>query len=441
MRPADAREPWSTAFDIWSAPVDATASPRNLTASNPAWDTQPRFLPDGTLVWLAMSRPGFEADRFRVMVRPPGGSDRELAPDWDFSPSAIAPSADGRELLASVDDRGRHVLWALDLSTGAARRLTERGQVTGFVPAPGGGAIVARADLNSAPEVYELRAGAERRVSATNDAVLGARAAAEYEQFSFTGAQGDTVHGYVMKPYGLTAGARAPVAFIVHGGPQSSMGDDWSYRWNPKVFSGAGYAVVFVDFHGSSGYGQRFTDSITGDWGGKPLEDLQKGLAAALERYDFLDGERVCALGASYGGFMMNWIAGHWPDRFRCLVNHAGIFDTRSMYYSTEELWFPEWEFGGPAFDRPAEYERFNPAAAVAQWRTPMLVVHGQQDFRVPYTQGLSTFTALQRRGIPSRLLMFPDENHWILKPRNSLQWHAEVLGWLAEHLEPARRP
>lgn len=436
MRPADRGEPWSTNFDIWSAPVDTPAAPRNLTAGNPAWDTQPRFLADGTMVWLAMSRPGFEADRFRVMVRPPGGTERELAPSWDHSPSSIAISHDGRSLLASADDRGRHTLWVLDFAGGAPRRLTENGQVTGFVPAPGGGAIATLADLNSAPEVHAIREGAPpRRLSAANDAVLLARASVETQQFSFAGAGGETVHGYVLKPPGLAAGARAPVAFIVHGGPQGSMGDDWSYRWNPKVFASAGYAVVMIDFHGSTGYGQAFTDSISGDWGGKPLEDLQKGLAAAIGRYDFLDGDRVCALGASYGGFMMNWIAGHWPDRFRCLVNHAGIFDTRSMYYSTEELWFPEWEFGGPAFARPESYERFNPAGAVTEWRTPMLVVHGMQDHRVPYSQGLSTFTALQRRGIPSRLLMFPDENHWILKPRNSLQWHREVLGWLAEHL------
>jgi dipeptidyl aminopeptidase/acylaminoacyl peptidase len=193
--------------------------------------------------------------------------------------------------------------------------------------------------------------------------------------------------------------------------------------------------VVTIDFHGSTGYGQEFTDSISGDWGGKPLEDLQKGLAAAVERYPFLDGERVCALGASYGGYMVNWIAGQWPDRFRCLVNHDGIFDLRSMYYATEELWFPEWELRGPYWQREELYEAHDPARHVERWRTPMLVVHGALDYRVPETQGLAAFTALQRRVVASRFLHFPDENHWVLKPANSLLWHDTVLDWLERWL------
>ena len=192
---------------------------------------------------------------------------------------------------------------------------------------------------------------------------------------------------------------------------------------------------MFIDFHGSTGYGQAFTDSISGDWGGKPLEDLQKGLAAALEKYGWLDGDRVCALGASYGGYMVNWIAGSWPDRFACLVNHDGIFDNRMMYYATEELWFPEWEHGGTYFDNPQGFEKHNPANHVKQWKTPMLVIHGALDYRVPDTQSLATYTALQRRGIPSRLMHFPDENHWILKPANSILWHDTVNAWLAEWL------
>jgi dipeptidyl aminopeptidase/acylaminoacyl peptidase len=239
-----------------------------------------------------------------------------------------------------------------------------------------------------------------------------------------------------MKPWNFAADRRYPVAFIVHGGPQSSFANTWSYRWNPEIFAGAGYGVVFIDFHGSTGYGQEFTDSISGDWGGKPLEDLQKGLAAAAEKFPWLDRERACALGGSYGGYMMNWIAGNWPDGFRCLVNHSGLFDNRSMYYTTEELWFPEWDHGGPYYDNPEGHEKSNPANFVKAWKTPMLVIHSALDYRVPYTQGLATFTALQRRGIESRFLYFPDENHWILKPANSLQWHQEVIGWLDQHLK-----
>ena len=241
-----------------------------------------------------------------------------------------------------------------------------------------------------------------------------------------------------MKPWNATPGGKYPIAFLVHGGPQGSFGNGWSYRWNPQVYAGAGYATVFIDFHGSTGYGQKFTDSISNDWGGKPLEDLQKGLAAAVAKYPWLDRERSCALGASYGGYMMNWIQGNWADGFKCIVNHDGVFDVRGMAYSTEEQWFTDWENGGAQFTVPDNYERFNPVNFVSKWKTPMLVVQGDLDFRIPTAQGLSAFTALQRRGIESKLLVFPDENHWVLKPGNSLLWHHTVLGWLDQHIKPS---
>jgi len=218
---------------------------------------------------------------------------------------------------------------------------------------------------------------------------------------------------------------------LVHGGPQGSFNDSWSYRWNPKLFASHGYAAVIVDFHGSTGYGQAFTDSINKDWGGKPLEDLKLGLAAAAARDAQIDAGNGCALGASYGGYMMNWIEGNWPDGFKCIVQHDGVFDARAMAYETEELWFDEWEHGGPYYENPQEFEKWNPVNHVTQWKTPMLVVTSEKDFRIPYTQGLAAFTALQRRNVPSKLLIFPDENHWVLKPRNSLQWYDEALGWL----------
>ena len=239
-----------------------------------------------------------------------------------------------------------------------------------------------------------------------------------------------------MKPTDFDASKRYPVAFLIHGGPQGSFGDHFHYRWNPQAYAGAGYAAVFVDFHGSTGYGQAFTDSIRGDWGGKPYEDLTKGLDFALARYPFLDGTRVAALGASYGGYMINWIAGQ-TDRFRCLVNHDGNLDERMAYYDTEELWFPEWEHGGTPFERPEGFTKHNPIDHVAKWKTPMLVIHGAKDFRVVDTQGMSTFTALQRKGIPSKLLYFPDENPWVLKPQNSKLWHETVIGWLDRWCKP----
>ena len=260
---------------------------------------------------------------------------------------------------------------------------------------------------------------------------------AAYAPFTFAGWNGDTVHGWIVRPSGYQAGRKYPVAFLIHGGPQGSWTDGWSYRWNPQVFAGHGYAVVMIDPHGSTGYGQAFTDAISDHWGDRPLEDLQKGWAAALKSAPFLDGSRACALGASYGGFMVNWIAGVWNGPWRCLVTHDGVFDDRMMGFSTEELWFSEWEHGGPGhtpWADPSAYARFNPALHVADWVKPQLIIHSEKDFRIPIEQGLGAFDALQRRGIESRLLTFPDENHWVLKPANSLQWHATVLGWLDAH-------
>jgi dipeptidyl aminopeptidase/acylaminoacyl peptidase len=217
------------------------------------------------------------------------------------------------------------------------------------------------------------------------------------------------------------------------------MGNDWHYRWNPQVYAGAGYAVVFIDFHGSPGYGQAFTDSIRDDFGGKPLADLQKGYAAALERYPFLDPSRAAALGASYGGYMINLMAGVWNEPWRALVSHDGNLDERFAYFATEELWFPEWEHRGTPWDNPAGYAKHNPIDHVGQWRVPMLVIHGALDYRVTDVEGLAVFTALQRRGVPSRLLYFHDENHWVTKPDNSVLWHETVLAWLDEWT--GRRP
>jgi dipeptidyl aminopeptidase/acylaminoacyl peptidase len=236
-----------------------------------------------------------------------------------------------------------------------------------------------------------------------------------------------------VKPANYKSGKKYPVAFIIHGGPQGAMSNGWSYRWNPQTYAGQGFAVVTINFHGSTGYGQAFTDSISGDWGGKPLEDLKAGWSAALSKYSFLDGDRACALGASYGGYMIYWIAGVWNQPWKCLVDHDGVFDARAMYYDTEELWFEERENGGTQYEHPENYEKFNPINHVKDWRVPMLVVHSAKDFRIPDTQGLGAFTALQRRGIPSKLLHFPDENHWVLKPQNSVQWHETVNAWLKQ--------
>ena len=441
-RDAGEAEAWSTDFDLWVVPADGSSSPAKVTTTNRAWDTQPALSPDGaTLAYLAQDRPGFESDRFRIVLLPwgedgPAGEPRVLTEGWDRSVSSIAWSPGGGTLYATAGHLGNVGLFAVDAGTGAVREVVTQGHVRSPAVVPGDGAhrLIFGRDTFTAPvDLYSVAPDGSdlRRLTEVNAERLAGLEMGDYEQFTFAGWNDETVYGYVVEPAQLEPGRTYPVAFLIHGGPQGSFDNDFHYRWNPQVYAGAGYAVVTVDFHGSTGYGQDFTDSITGDWGGKPLEDLQKGLAAALERYPYLDGDRVCALGASYGGYMVNWIAGRWPERFRCLVNHDGVFDLRSFYYATEELWFPEWELGGPYWESEELYEAHNPVNHVEEWRTPMLVIHGALDFRVPETQGLGAFTALQRQGIPSRFLHFPEENHWVLKPANSLLWHEVVLDWL----------
>lgn len=435
-RVAGREEPWSTNFDLYEVAADGSAAPRNLTADNPAWDTQPVFLKDGSLAWLAMSRPGFEADRFAIKLRT-GNTVRSVAADWDRSVAHLDVARDGRTLLATASDLGQAPLFAIDPRTDRVTPLSGPGSVGEFSPGPRGTVVVWH-DLAHPHDLYLLSPKGERvRLTSVNAPILDGRTLGEFEQFQFKGWNDETVYGYVVKPPRFDAGRRYPIAFIVHGGPQVSFQNQWNWRWNAQTFAARGYGVVLIDFHGSPGYGQAFTDSISQHWGDRPLEDLKKGLAAALQKYSWLDGGRACSLGASYGGYMQNWIAGQWSDGFRCIVNHAGIFDARSMYYTTEELWFTEWENGGPYHVTPEIHERFNPVHHVKNWRTPMLVIHGEKDFRVPYAQGLATFTALQRLGVESRFVVYPDENHWILKPANSIHWYGTVLDWLDRHTRP----
>jgi dipeptidyl aminopeptidase/acylaminoacyl peptidase len=435
LREAGRLESLSTNLDIFSAPADGSAAPTNLTDANDGTDTLPTVSPDGrTLAYVSMARAGYEADRQVLMLRDlASGQLRALTQAWDRSVGSIAWSVDGRSLLVTADDTLEGPIFRIDARSGRVARLTGEGH-TGNVHALPGGRVLFTFNSIKAPDDLYVISGKSRPVQLTalNAALLAELDPISVERFKFSGASGDTVWGIKVKPATTPAGVKLPIAFVVHGGPQGSFGNGWSYRWNPRVLASPGYGVVSVDFHGSTGYGQAFTDAIRNDWGGKPLEDLQKGLAFATAQDPQLDAGNACALGASYGGYMMNWIAGRWPDRFKCLVQHDGVFDARAMAYETEELWFDEWEHGGKAyFEDPQAFERWNPVNYVQNWKTPMLVVTGEKDFRIPYTQGLASFTALQRRNIPSKLLVFPDENHWVLKPKNSIQWYGEVQGWL----------
>ena len=438
IRVAGKGEAWSTNFDLYQVAADGSSAPVNLTASNPAWDTGPAFSADGkTLFYRAMKRPGFEADRFGLMAMDLATKQvREIAPSWDRSADGIVVSKDGATIYTTAQDVGQHPLFAVDVASGTAKPVVAEGSISAFDIA-GDTLAFTRNTLKTGDQLFTTTlAGAPlRAITPSAQDMLKDVSFGDFEQFTFAGWNNETVHGYVVKPHDYVEGQKYPVAFLIHGGPQGSFGNGWSYRWNPQTYAGQGYAVVMIDFHGSTGYGQAFTDAISQHWGDRPLEDLQKGWAAAQQKYAFLDGGKACALGASYGGYMINWIAGNWNEPWKCLVNHDGVFDTRSMGYVTEELWFTEWENGGTPFDRPENYEKFNPVNHVAKWRVPMLVVQGEKDYRVPVDQGLSTFTALQRKGIESKLLYFPDENHWVLKPQNSILWHDTVNAWLKQHI------
>ena len=437
---AGSTAPWSTNFDLFRVPVDGSAKPANLTEANKAEDVGPVFSPDGSmLAWRAMKRPTFEADRLGVMVMDmKSGAVREVDAGFDRSAETLVWSADGKTLYTNAEDVGQDRVYAIDVKSGAVKPLTGDGRVTAFDVSKNG-LVYLRDDYAHPAEVFAQGwKGAPVQLTHVDAAALADVKMGAYETFTFPGWNGETVHGYLVKPWNYQPGKKYPVAFLIHGGPQGSFGSNFGYRWNPETYAGAGYAVVMIDFHGSTGYGQAFTDAISQHWGDRPLEDLQKGWAAALSKYSFLDGDRACALGASYGGYMIDWIAGNWSQPWKCLVVHDGVFDNRMMGYSTEELWFSEWENGGTVWSNPAGYETFNPIDHVADWNKPMLVVHSARDYRIPLEQGIAAFTALQRKGVPSEFLTFPDENHWVLKPKNSLEWHQTVMDWLDRWTAPA---
>jgi dipeptidyl aminopeptidase/acylaminoacyl peptidase len=434
LRLADADEAKSTNLDIYRSALRA-ANPVNLTADNAGMDTTPAASPDGKyLAWTSMARATYEADR--LVVKLMDLKSRKviaLTDAWDRSVGSLAWAADSKSLLVTAQDVLETPLFRVDLK-GKVTRLTERGTIAEAVPLKNGGVVYAINGIAGPSDLVHMdNKGRTTRLTNVNADALATLDPVSYQMFNFAGANGDQVYGQIVKPQGTTG--KLPVLLLVHGGPQGTFNNAWSYRWNPAVMASQGYAVVSIDFHGSTGYGQKFTDSINKNWGGWPLEDLQKGMDAVGKIDTQLDTANACALGGSYGGYMMNWISGNWPDRFKCLVNHAGIFDLRAMAYETEELWFDQWDNGGPWTTR-SDAEKWNPVNHVAKWKTPTLVIHGEKDYRIPYAQSLAAFTALQQQGVESKLLVFPDENHWVLKPKNSIQWHRTVFDWVGKYLK-----
>jgi dipeptidyl aminopeptidase/acylaminoacyl peptidase len=361
----------------------------------------------------------------------------------DRSIQAITWSLDGQSLFLELGEEARNVVYKLSniLSPESnLTRLTSTGSShdVNMHPTDNEKFVFTHESITKPANIYLYASDAlARHITDHNkDLLEKVRMSTVVETFSFPGANNDTVWGWHVAPVN-GMGQKAPLAFLIHGGPQSSWYDAWSYRWNYQAFSAQGYAVIAINFHGSDSYGQKFTDSITGQYGTLPFEDLYLGLTAALRNYSYIDGNRTVALGASYGGYMINWIAGHpeMSQRFNTLICHDGLFDMRGMAYSTEELWFSEHDAGSfTPYDNPEAFEKFNPVNHVANWTQPMLIIHGGRDYRVPDTQGIGAFTALQRRGIKSRMLFLPNENHWTLNPFNSLYWYKEVQDWMSEH-------
>jgi dipeptidyl aminopeptidase/acylaminoacyl peptidase len=424
--------------------IDATAAgatPKRLT-TNPGFDGAPAYSPDGRMIlYRSQAHEGYESDKWRLMVLDrASGKQSSLTDDFDRSVEDARWSADGQSIFFNAEDRGAMPVFVMPAAGGMPRAITS-GMFDGEFDLAGDALVVARSSVASPVELFSVNRtnGAATPLTKHNAARLAALDLPEPERFTFAGAGGTEIGGLLVRPPSFDAGRKYPVVMLLHGGPQTQWGDTWSYRWNAEMFASPGYVIIMINRRGSTGAGQKFTDEIVGDWGGKPLEDLMKGLDFVLQKYPFTDAQRVAAAGASYGGYMIDWMASQSKGRFRALVSHAGVYNLASMYGSTEELWFPEHDFNGTPWTNPKAYHDMSPssfAAEFGKYKTPTLVICGEQDYRVPYTQSLEFYTALQRQDVPSKLIVFPDEGHWILKPQNSLVWYREVLGWLDGHLK-----
>ena len=409
-------------------------------------DHSPVYSPNARwLAYLSMATPGFEADRQQIVLYDRASGERTpLAADWDRSVQAMAWMPDSRSLVVEVEEQGAHNVYQLGVPDGQRTLLVKGGLNSGLQISPSGDRLVfVRQTGIEPPELFSLDLTGKqpviRQLTALNTGTVSRLDLKPLEPFRFVGAAEDTVSGWLMKPPGFDPGKRYPLVYLIHGGPQGSWLDSWHQRWNYALFASRGYVVAAVNFHGSTGYGQAFTNSISEHWGDVPYEDLMKGLDW-LAAQPFVDSTRMGAAGASYGGYMIYWMAGH-TDRFRTLIAHDGVFNTESMAGSTEELWFPIHEFGGPVTSPAGRslLEKWSPARHTDRWKTPMLIVHSQLDYRVDLSEGYQAWTALKLQGLPGKFLYFPDEGHFVLKPRNRRLWWGVVLDWLDQYLKPGQ--
>lgn len=443
LRNPDKVEAISTNSDIYVMPLSGGAA-KNITVNNRGYDAGPVYTNDGRFIlYRSQATPAFEADRWRLMAyNRSTGTSTELTKGFDQQVEEIAVSNDSSQIYFTAAERGKGVIFRIPITGGAAEKLNDKLFAGSLRITPDGRKLVfASSSMSSPAEIYSTNSDGSGVVALTsaNTNRAGLKAAEEVE---WTGALGRKIHGYIIKPTNFDQNKKYPLVVLIHGGPQSAWNDNWGYRWNPQVFANAGYVVFAPNPRGSTGYGQQFVNEISGDWGGKAYVDIMNGVADVVRRNTYIDKSRIGAAGASYGGYMVNWLLGHNNDprfRFKVFVSHDGVYNLESMYGATEELWFTDWEFKGTPWTNPAMYSRWSPHKFVNNFNTPILIIHGELDYRVPIGEGMQLFTAVQRKGIDSKLLIFPDEGHWVLKPQNSHLWFNTVLDWLDKYLQPGQ--
>ncbi len=450
----DEVEATSTNNEIFVVPISGPATAGKKISTSPGSDTTPLYSPDGKyLAWRSQARAGFEADEWRLFVQDrQSGKIEDLTKDppggFDVSVGSFTWTSDSRHIVLSAEHQGdTFVIW---LAPGSEQHTVDVRGGSGHVDdliCQDQRLWFSKATAIQPNEIWRVDFSddvrsqqAWRAVTHMNDALLAQIDMQPLEPFTLKGANDEEVQGFMVKPPGFDPNKKYPLKFLIHGGPQGAWGNSWTYRWNAELFAAtgnsesfrepSGYVVVMINFHGSTGYGQKFTDSISGDWGGKPYVDLMKGLDYVEKTYPFIDKNREAAMGASYGGYMTNWILGH-TNRFKCIVTHDGMFNAESAYGMTEELWFPEWEFKGPPWKKRDVYRKWSPHEYAQNFKTPTLVVHGQNDYRLDVSQAFDLFTTLQILKVPSKMLYFPDEGHWVLKPQNSQLWYKTVNDWV----------
>ena len=430
-------EAWSTNHDVYVVPVTGGAA-RQIT-TNPAADGSPRYSPDGKYIsYRAQAVAGSEADRWQIWIYDRStGKTRSITSTYDASVGSPVWTPDSKSLYFDGDDKGLAPLYQATLSGAVSKIVDQSSNGNINVSADGKTVVFVQHSLVRPAEVHKWTPQDRRstRITKLNDDRVGQLNIPAAESVWWEGAGGTKVQGWLLKPPGFDSAKKYPLVYVVHGGPQSAFHDGWHYRWNMALWAAQGYVILAPNPRGSTGFGQKFTDEISKDWTGKVFEDLVKGIDYA-ESLPYVDRNRKAAAGASFGGFMMHWFAGHLPDRFKTIIVHDGTFNARSQWGSTEELWFDEHEHGGTPWDNPEGYDKISPDSSAAAFKTPMLIIHGELDFRIPYVQAIQAFTTMQRKGIPSKLVLFPNENHWVLKPGDGRFWHQTVFSWLEQYLK-----